>query len=293
LIVTLALLVDMRRLFFFVFGVCCLGSLYAQEGESIEELFKVKYETPLTIDMDEQSKLEDEYAPDQKKKEKKKNPKIYYGIKTKRGFAKQGFGTRTTIELFFYLKDKDFEGPTEYARDFYWYDFKKKKIVNSLRVDRDNAGVLHGHYTKTLGEQLIEEGYFYKGIKHARWVRYNRNDILQEKEIYWKGWPKESLLSYYDYERENLREMIPVHFGEREGEYYVFHANGKLAVVGHYKFDQPVGVWREYYDNERVKREVTYPLEPFDKNGYPVISKEWDREGKIIYDRKKYEASAN
>lgn len=265
----------------------------AQEVESIDELFKVNYETPLTIDMELNGEESLDPADDEgKKKEKKKNPKIYYGIKTKRGFAKQGFGERTVVELFFYLKDKDYVGPEPYARDFYWYDFNKKKIVNSLRVKRKNAGVLHGHYQKLLGEQVLEEGYFYKGMKHGRWVRYNRHDILQDKEIYWKGWPKESLLSYYDFEREKLREVIPVHFGEREGEYFAYFPDGSLAAVGHYKFDHKVGIWREYYDNRRVKREVKYPIEPFDDTP-PIIIKEWDRKGKVIYDRKKFQASIN
>lgn len=276
----------------FLIVICFFSvSLSAQDGESIEELFKVKYETPLSIDMEQEFEQEQEEETG-KKKEKKKNPKIYYGIKTKRGYAKQGFGERTTVELFFYLKEKDYEGPDPYARDFYWYDFKKKKIVNSLRVKKGYAGVLHGHYEKKLGDQIIEEGYYYKGMKHGRWVRYNRHDILMEKEIYWKGWPKDSRLAYYDFERNNLKEVIPVHYGERQGEYFAYHPNGKLAVVGHYRFDNKVGIWREYYDNERVKREVSYPLEPFD-NTPPVITKEWDREGNVIYDRKRFQARIN
>lgn len=260
----------------------------SQEMETIEELFKVNYETPLTLDMDEESEFEPVEKIEDQKKKKKKNPKIYYGIKTKRGFAKKGFGERTVTELFFYLKDKDYEGPDPYARDFYWFDFKKKKIVNSLKVKRKNAGVLHGHYTKKMGEQILEEGFFYKGMKHGRWVKYNRHDILQEKEKYWKGWPKESLLAYYDFERTQLKEVIPVHYGEKDGDYFAYHENGNLAVVGHYKFDKRVGLWREYYENQRPKREVKYPLEPFAKNAQPVITREWGRDGHLIYDRDKY-----
>lgn len=279
---------DMRKAGIGIMLILMIGSANAQEVQSIEELFKVKYETPLTIDMNEESEYDPVEKEDNKKKKKKKNPKIYYGIKCKRGFAKSGYGDRTIVELFYYLKDKDFEGPNDYARDFYWYSFKKKKIVNSLKVDRNYAGVMHGHYTKKMGDQILEEGYFYKGMKHGRWVRYNRHDILQEKEIFWKGWPQESLLSYYDFDRNNLREVIPVHYGEKDGDYFAYHPNGNLAVVGHYKYDHKVGIWREYYENQRVKREVKYPLEPFDSKTKPLISKEWDREGHIIYDRDKY-----
>ncbi|MEO9476480.1 MAG: hypothetical protein ABJG41_13140 [Cyclobacteriaceae bacterium] len=279
---------------FFLSGFIAL----AQDGETLDDLFETKYETPLTIDLENGVEEEetDEYAKDEEessKKKKKVNPKIYYGIKTKRGFAKTGFGNRTVVELFFMLKDKDYVDPDPYARDFYWYDFKKKKIVNSTRVKKGYAGVLHGHYTKKLGDQVLEEGYFYKGVKHGRWVRYNRHDILQDKEVYWKGWTQQSKLSYYDFNRSQLKEVIPIHYGEREGEYFAYHANGNLAVIGHYKFDQKVGIWREYYPNTRVKREVKYPLEPFDFDSPPVIIKEWDEEGHIIYDRGRHEARKN
>lgn len=268
--------------------------MWAQEAESIDELFRTKYETPRTVDLDaekDEELLAHELMLEQQKKKKKKNPKIYYGIKTKRGFAKTGFGDKTVLELFFFLKDKDYQGPDKYDREFFWFDFKKKKVVNSLKIKRNNAGVLHGHYVKKMGDQILEEGYFYKGKKHGRWVRYNRNDILQDKENYWKGWPKESLLAYYDFERNDLKEVIPIHYGEREGEYYAYHPNGNLAVVGHYHYDHKVGLWREYYDNLKAKREVRYPLEPFEKNAHPVIVKEWDREGRLIYDRKLVESA--
>jgi len=268
------------RIFLFI-SVCwfSLGSVFAQE-ESLDNLFKVDYDTPLTIDLEEE---EEEVVVTKKKKVK---PNFYFGYKTKKQFTRQGFGNEVVFELFNYLKE--YQKPPPFARDFYWYNFKKKKIVNSLNVDVNNAAVLHGPYKKMKGEQVIEEGYFYKGMKHKRWKRYNSHDILQDKEYYWKGWPKESLLSYYDFERTKLREIIPVHFGEREGDYWAFHANGNPAARGKYKFDNRIGIWREYYPNKRVKREVSYPDDPFDSKHKVVILKEWDTNGKVIYDREKF-----
>jgi antitoxin component YwqK of YwqJK toxin-antitoxin module len=140
---------------------------------------------------------------------------------------------------------------------------------------------------KKMGEQILEEGHFYKGEKHGRWMRFNSNDILQEKSIYWKGYPEQSLLSFYDYNRTKLREAIPIHFGDREGEYVAFHPNGNLAARGAYKFDHRVGLWREYYDNRRIKREIQYPDNPFSPNRTPYIMREYSPDGKIIYDRKR------
>lgn len=265
-----------------------LFTAQAQE-ESIANLFRVDYDTPLTIELENRN-LDDleMIEPIPIKKKKKKNTKVFWGVKTKRGFTRNGFGKNVVVELFHYLKPKDFIGPDEYDQDFYYFDRKKKKIVNSKRIkDQSKIGVMHGHYVKKIGDQVLEEGYFFNGQKHRRWVKINSTDILIEKQVYWKGLPEQSLLSFYDSNREKLREAIPVHFGERNGTYYAYHSNGKLAATGKYKWDRRIGLWREYYENQRPKREVVYPDDPFSKTAKPFISKEWDDLGKLIFDKSK------
>lgn len=258
-------------------------TVYTQETETLDDIFKVDYDTPLTLDLN--SVKEDGIEPvKQKKKKVKKN--VFFGMKTRKGFTRTGFGTNVVSELFHVLKE--YEEPPQYTRDFYWYDYKTKKITNSLRVKKDQAGVLHGPYQKMLGDVIIEEGWFYKGMKHRRWVRFNKYDILQEKNYWWKGWPQESRLAYYDFKKTQLKEVIPVHFGERNGEYWAFHVDGSIAVRGEYKFDFKVGMWREYYDDRRVKREVIYPDDPFNFAFIPYITKEWDEKGVLIYDKAKF-----
>ncbi|MEM7298487.1 MAG: hypothetical protein AAF391_09515, partial [Bacteroidota bacterium] len=255
----------------------------AQGDESLEELFRVDYDTPLTLDLEAS---EDDIGIEpvkQKKKKVKKN--VFFGLKTRKSFTRTLRGNDVLWEQFHVLKV--YEGPQSYTRDFYWFDYKKKKIIKSLRVDKKNAGVLHGPYKKMLGEQVIEEGWYYKGMKHKRWVRFNRHDILQEKAYWWKGWPQESRLAYYDFKKTKLKEVIPVHFGERNGEYWAFHEDETIAVRGKYKFNHKVGLWREYYNDNRVKREVIYPDDPFEFKTTPYIHREWDRKGKLIYDRSK------
>ncbi len=263
------------------------------QSESVANLFKVDYDTPLTIELKDDDNDEQELIQPVKPKKKKKNSKIFYGIKTKRGYTRNGFGKALVLELFHYLKYKDFVGPEEYIQDFYFYDFKRKKIVNSRNIKNPkNVGVLHGHYVKKIGDQVLEEGYFYKGMKHRRWVRYNKHDILQDKQIFWKGWPEQSLLSFYDYEKTKVKEVIPVHFGEKEGKYYAFHENGRLAATGMYKYDRRIGTWKEFYFNRQLKREIIYPSQPYDFNFQPYINKEWDISGRLIYDRKNFFSEA-
>lgn len=253
------------------------------EPVDTDRLFEINYESPLTIDLGEED--EDDEPVELKKKKRKKN--VFYGIKTKKGFARSGFGDDQVIELFYYLKE--FQEPDPYVRNTYWYDFKKRKIVNSRNINKKYAGILHGPYAKMMGNQLIEEGIFYKGTKHGRWMRFNKYDILQEKKKWYKGWPKESKVAYYeDQEARKMREIIPVHYGEKDGEYYAFHENGQIAVIGEYKFDYKIGLWREYYlQRNRRKREVQYPEDPFENEFTPFITKEWNEDGEVIYDREK------
>lgn len=263
--------------------LCGYNSVAQDEPVDPERLFEVNYESPLTIDLGEEDEEEEEV--ELKKKKRKKN--VFYGIKTKKGYTRTGFGDDVVVELFYYLKV--FEDPDSYVRNVYWYDFKKRKVVKSRNINKKYAGILHGPYAKMVGDRLIEEGIFYKGTKHGRWMRHNKHDILQEKKKWYKGWPKESRIAYYKNEKvRRMREIIPVHYGEKDGEYYAFHRNGRIAVIGQYKYDHKVGLWREYYNQRnRRKREIQYPEKPFDDEFRPYISKEWDEAGNVIYDREK------
>ncbi|MEM6641952.1 MAG: hypothetical protein AAF616_03150 [Bacteroidota bacterium] len=264
----------------------CVGLSSFAQDESLESIFKVDYDTPLTLDLEADEALGDKDGIEVVKgKKKKKKRNVFFGIKTRKGFTRTQKGGNTLWEQFHVLKK--YEGPPEYTRDFYWYDAKKKVIKNSIRVNEKYASVLHGPYTKKLGDQVIEAGWFYKGMKHKRWVRFNRHDILQEKSYWWKGWPQESRLAYHDFQKTKLKEVIPVHFGEKNGEYWSFHEDGSIAVRGTFQFGHRVGKWQEFYDGRRLKREVIYPDDPFNFGFNPYISKEWDKGGKLIYDRKK------
>jgi hypothetical protein len=69
-------------------------ALYAQD-EPQDQPFTV--DTPVNLDF----LKEEEPVPTKKKKVKKK---VFYGIKTKKGFTRKGVGDRVTYELFYYLK---------------------------------------------------------------------------------------------------------------------------------------------------------------------------------------------
>jgi len=271
------------KLLFGMFLLMSSSTLFAQEDDP----FTVDYDTPLTIDLESEKDLEDELAQPKKKKVKRN---VFYGLKTKRGFSKKLRNGKVIREEFRYLKE-----PVEfdrYVRDIHWFNYKKKTITTSRKFDPKNGVILHGPYTKWIGDQILERGIYYKGMRHGRWTRYNKYDILQDKEKYYKGWPKLSKVAYYDKERKKLREIIPVQFGEKEGNYFAFHESGRIAAKGEFQFDRKVGIWIEYYDQrKRKKKEIQYPEDPFDDDFVPYIIREWDEKGIPIYDRKKYTKS--
>lgn len=256
-------------------GISLQGQNTGQQENEEPQDQQFTIDTPASLDF----KKEEEKDEPRKKKVKKK---VFYGIKTKKGFTRKGFGERVTYETFYFLKKP--EKPTGFVRDIYWFDFTRKEIRKTEKFDPSKGVLLHGPYEKRQGEIVLEKGIFYKGTKHGRWMKYSRDSILLDKEKYYRGWPKESLVTYYDpMERKHMKEMLPIEFGEREGNYFHFYENGAIAMQGEYHWDQRVGDWVEYYPNGKRKKILSYPKEPFDKSLRPYVKVEWNDKGKEIY----------
>ncbi len=256
--------------------------LFAQEGDPEEQRFTI--DTPASLDF----KKEEDPVSDKKKKKVKK--RVYYGVKTKKAFTRKGQGERITYELFYVLKKP--EKPQTFVRDIYWYDYTRHEIRKTTTYDLTKGVLLHGPYERRQGDVVLEKGIFYKGTRHGRWMKYNRDSTLVDKDRYYRGWPKESLVSYYDpHERKRMKEMTPIEYGEKEGYYYFFHENGQLAVQGEYQWDEKVGDWTEYYPNGKRKKIVTYPKEPFDETVRPYVKAEWNDKGKELYRNNKMVAA--
>jgi antitoxin component YwqK of YwqJK toxin-antitoxin module len=245
----------------------------AAQDDQPDQLFTI--DTPVSLEFEKE-----EEPITTKKKKIKKN--VFYGIKTKKGFTRKGTGDRVTYELFHFLKKP--ESPQTLVRDIYYYDFARREVMRTSRFDPKRGVLVHGPYKKVQNNITIETGQFYKGTKNGRWMKYSRDSSLVDKEKYFRGWPKESLISYWDpVEKKKPKEIIPVEFGEKEGNYYMFHDNGQVAVTGEYQWDQRVGDWYEYYPNGRRKKMVAYPKEPFDEEVKPYVKTEWNEKGKEVY----------
>lgn len=247
-----------------------------------DSTFSLIREAPITIDFEE----EEEEAEKEKKKssKKKRKKKVFYGVKTKKGFTRRGYGNNVTLDLFYYLKQPP-KQIDPYIQDIYWYDTKQKKI-KSTSFDPRKGYILHGPYKQLAGDEVVEEGIFYFGTKHGRWTQFSKDGTLLDKRKYHKGWPKDAIVKFYDADQKKLKEVIPVVYDVKEGDYYYFHENGMIAIRGTYKENKKVGRWVEYYPFlNRAKKEIIYPSNPYEETP-PYINREWNRRGQVVYQKK-------
>jgi antitoxin component YwqK of YwqJK toxin-antitoxin module len=237
------------------------------------------------------SDLDKKKAP-KEKKELKQPKNVFFGIKSRKGFTKSAAADRVTMELFYYLPD--YKDPNPYVPHVAWYNMRKKELQLTGQIDKETHRLLHGPYQRLVNGKLVEEGYYYMGTKHGRWETYDVNFMLLEKLRFHMGWPKDSQITYYDVNRTKVKEVIPVHYGIKHGDYYQFYEGGQLAVKGQYDNGKPVGKWMEYYQfRRRYKKEIQYPMDPFDKTTEPFTLREWDDKGTLTFDKEKEDKKAS
>ena len=75
-------------------------------------------------------------------KKKKPKKKVFYGIKTKKGFTRKGYGDKMILELFYVLKNKN-EKFTGFARDIYWYDYTRREVRRIKSLEKVKPGAMY------------------------------------------------------------------------------------------------------------------------------------------------------
>ncbi|MDF5690956.1 toxin-antitoxin system YwqK family antitoxin [Aquirufa aurantiipilula] len=223
-----------------------------------------------------------------KNNSKKKKVEIkdeYLGVKTERRIGSYGSGNRATVEELNVVKYVEDEALSPYSQEIWWYDPAQSRVVNSPIKDSKNAQICHGPYRKFVHENLVEEGHFYMGVKDGRWENYGPEFELENKLYFKKGFPAESLISYYDKEQKKIKEVIPKVYGKVVGQFLSFYPNGLLKEEGKLDDSVKVGRWREYHEKGsggRLKKEWRYGKDKFD-NFTPVLVQERDNQAKIIF----------
>lgn len=254
------------------------GAIAVAEGDTTEP----SLETKLPLDEGK--------GQEEKKKKKKPSKRYFMGQKVSRGFTKSGpRGDKQIVEIFSYLPQHTETDP--YVQQKYYYNTKSGKIrVTSADADPAKDKILHGPYKKRRGDQVIEEGYFFMGTKHLRWERYRGDEqgTLVDKAHYEKGFLRDAVVSYYPGEAKKIKEVIPYAYGQVQGTYYRFYENGQVEWSGQYDKGRKVGIWIKHYDfRNRRHYEFQYPKSSFDAPAEPVLIREYDRHGTLVYEKDK------
>ncbi len=281
---------------FFIVTTFFTGAVFAQETK--ENKIVLPYGNSLTRDTIPDLTFQPDSTLKQKQKKKKQKRNIFYKKKARKGYTREGLEAKQVVELFYVLKRN--EAPTDYIDEIYVWDRAEAKVVKVRKEDLaklTNYRILHGPYTKYVGGRMTETGIFYVGTKHGRWEKYkwekkwwepkpdkySKAEVLQPiligKTKYYKGFQKEAKITYYDFERTKVKEVIPYEFGEMTGDYFYFLENGQLLIRGHYGDGKKIGYWIEYFENKnKRKRETQYPKDQW-THSEPVIMREWNDKG--------------
>lgn len=219
-----------------------------------------------------------------RREKKKKFHSEYEGISIVRMTTKLGSGDRLTEIEFHVLKENRPPHAYDGIDIINWYDTRNRILSKSAIKDKESALILHGPYKRYVAGNLVEEGNYYIGARDGRWETYDADFKLLDKSKWSRGFPAESIITYYDSAHTKLKEVIPIQYGKRKGDYLKYYDGGQLMVKGQYDNDMPIGTWTEYYQYKRQRKKITrYPARWYD-DGEGVVLNEWDDKGKLIYE---------
>ncbi|WP_460576522.1 toxin-antitoxin system YwqK family antitoxin [Hymenobacter coalescens] len=238
---------------------------------------------------EERKALEKEKAA-QRKATTKKKKSIFMGERIKKGYTKSGAKSRNQIiEVFYYLKTP--KQPNPYAPMKWLFNPAKKRLEKTAtmaEIDLSKYKVLHGPYKKMQGGKVVETGFYYIGTKHLRWERFNKDNILLSKVHYEQGFPRDANISYYDGGHTMIKEVVPYMDGKLEGEYISFKNDGQPDWSGQFENGRKVGTWTKYWGfRNRRHYEYEYGESGYEPETEPVLVKEYNRNGVLIYEKDK------
>jgi len=218
----------------------------------------------------------------------------YEGLPILKAYTKIGSSDRTTIEEFHILRNNDAAKPLPYVREVFRYFQRSGRVTSSIIRDEGTGLLLHGPYKRYQNGDLVEEGFYYAGMRDGRWEKYDSKFMLIDKMQWHQGALAESRLTYYDSTHRKIKEIIPIDYGRMTGTYMAFHENGILAEEGKYDNGVKVGRWTQYYPispgGRRMRsRIMQYTGNQWDADFEPFVVTEWDEKGKTTfkYDKKK------
>ncbi|OON70697.1 toxin-antitoxin system YwqK family antitoxin [Hymenobacter sp. CRA2] len=239
---------------------------------------------------EEQRKALEKEKAAQRKATTKKKKTIFLGERIKKGYTKSGpKGRNQVVEIFYYLRTP--KQPNPYAPLKWYFNPAKRRLEKTAaigEIDLNKYKVLHGPYKKMQGGKVVETGYYSVGTRHLRWERYGRDNTLVSKVHYEQGFPRDANISYYDGGRTMVKEVVPYIDGKLEGDYISFKNDGQPDWAGQFENGKKVGTWTKYWGfRSRRHYEYQYGDSGYEPEAEPVLIKEYNRNGVLIYEKGK------
>lgn len=209
----------------------------------------------------------------------------YRGIKTEKKLGNYGSGIRLTVEEVNVVKYVEDEAISPYSPEVFIFDPSQSRVIPIPTKDAKNAQICHGPFKKYVNQKLIEEGFYFMGVKDGRWETYGPEYELENKIYYEKGFTAGSSIDYYDAAKKKIKEVIPRFYGKVSGTYYAFYPSGGIKVDGRLDDSVKVGRWREYHEfgtGGKLHKEWRYGKDKFDPVE-PLLIQERDQQSKIIF----------
>jgi hypothetical protein len=224
-----------------------------------------------------------------KKAKKKLQPRDeYVQIKTERKLGNYGSGIRMTVEEVNVVKYVEDEALSPYASEIFIFDPSQSRVVPIPLKDTKNVQICHGPFKKYVNQKLVEEGFYFMGVKDGRWETYGPDNELENKVYYERGYTAGSTIHYFDASKKKIQEVIPRIYGKVRGTYYSFYPSGNLKEDGRLDDSVKVGRWREFHEfgsGGRLKKEWKFGKDKFDLSE-PILIQERDQQSKIIFQTK-------
>jgi hypothetical protein len=262
------------------------GRLSTGIEEKVKEAKKFKEESKAFIESLGVKDLGKKIVKTAKKKLQPKDE--YAGIKIEVRLGSYGSGVRMTAEEAHVVKYVEDEALSPYLQEISIFDPAQSRVIPIPLKEAKNAQICHGPFKKYVNQKLVEEGFYFMGVKDGRWENYGPENELENKVYYEKGFLKGSYFQYYDVSKKKIKEVIPRQYGKVSGTYQSFYANGNLKEAGKLDDSVKVGIWREYHEigsGGRLKKEWRYKADKFDTSD-PILIQERDQQSKIIFQTK-------
>lgn len=130
-------------------------------------------------------------------------------------------------------------------------------MVFGQKIEKENLTKKKSFYYDKNRVKLQSIGCYYKDnygettMKHGKWKYYDPAGLLEEERDYYKDKLNGKVVLFYA--NKKMRQEGYFKMGQQDSVYREWYETGELKVEGMYDLEKPVGKWKYYYRDGRLK----------------------------------------